>query len=101
MVLTTPLWGDVVVCIGEDDEEVEVTVDPEERNHGKRRTVQDELDAALPMKKRSVPFLKKKGKKKKKSSASVTFDYAEAIESEKRMFSDDDFALETEFEEFF
>ena len=93
--------GDVVVCIGEDDEEVEVTVDPEERNHGKRRTVQDELDAALPMKKRSVPFLKKKGKKKKKSSASVTFDYAEAIESEKRMFSDDDFALETEFEEFF
>ena len=93
--------GDVVVCIGEDDEEVEVTVDPQERNHGKPRTVQDELDAALPMKKRSVPFLKKKGKKKKKSSASVTFDYAEAIESEKRMFSDDDFALETEFEEFF
>ena len=80
--------GDVVVCIGEDDEEVEVSVNPEDRSQGKRLTIQDELDQDVPM-------------KKKKASTSVIFDYAEAIEADKQMFSDEDYTLETEFEEYF
>ena len=93
--------GDIVVCIGEDDEEVEVAVHPEHRSQGRPLTIQDELDQDVPMKKKTVPFLKKKGKKKKKASTSVIFDYAEAIEAEKQLFSDEDYALETEFEEYF
>ena len=93
--------GDVVICVREDDEEIEVAVHPEDRSHGRRQTIQDELDQDVPMKKKSVPFLKKQWKKKKKASISVIFDYAEAIEAEKQMFSYEDYALETKFEEYF
>ena len=65
------------------------------------RTIQDELDEVVPMKSKPVQFLRKKGKKKKRAATPVFFDYAEAIESEKRMFSDEEYALETEFEETF
>ena len=93
--------GDVVICVGEDDKEIEVAVHPEDRSHGRLQTIQEELDQDVPMKKKSVPFLKKKGKKKKKASISVIFDYAEAKEAEKQMFSSEDYTLETKFEEYF
>ena len=93
--------GEIVVYVDQEDEEIEVTVDTEDRSHERLLTVQEELDEATPMKKKAVPFLRKKGKKKKKASTPVFFDYAEAIESEKKMFSDDDYTLETEFGEVF
>jgi len=76
-------------------------LEPEDRSHKRLRTVQEELDEVAPMKSKPVQFLRKKGKKKKRAATPVFFDYAEAIESEKRMFSDEDYALETEFEESF
>ena len=92
--------GEVVVYIDQEEEEVEVAVDSADRSHKRLLTVQEELDKATPMRKKAVPFLRKKGKKKK-ASTPVFFDYAEAIESEKKMFSDDDYTLETEFGEVF
>jgi len=91
--------GEVVICT--EDGEVEEVLEPEDRSHKRLRTIQEELDEVVPMKTRSVQFLRKKGKKKKRAATPVFFDYAEAIESEKRMFSDEDYALETEFEETF
>ena len=92
--------GEVVVYVEEEDEEINGKVDAEDRSHKRLLTVQEELDEATPMKKKIVPFLRKKGKKNK-ASTPVFFDYAEAIESEKKMFSDDDYTLETEFGEVF
>ena len=91
--------GEVVVCI--EEVEVEEVLETEDRSHKRVRTVQEELDEVAPMKSKPVQFLKKRGKKKRRAATPVFFDYAEAIEAEKRMFSDEDYALETEFEESF
>ena len=63
-------------------------------------TVQDELNETVLMKRKVQP-LKKKGKKKKKGSSSKTLTYDEAIKAETQKFSNDDFTLETDFQEFF
>ena len=52
------------------------------------------------MKKKTMPF-KKKGKKKKKGASSRPLSYDEAIEAKVQMFSDEDFTLETDFNEVF
>ena len=90
--------GYVIVFIDENDEEVEFAVEPEDRSHRRLPTVQEELDEVVPMKKKTVSFTKKsKGKKKKKGSSSKPLTYDEAIEAETQKFSDDNFALETDF----
>ena len=53
------------------------------------------------MRKSIQPPRKKGKKKKKKGSASKPMTYDEAIEAETQMFSDEDFVLETDFQEFF
>ena len=90
--------GDIVVAIDEDEEEVEVSVGSGPRS---QPTVQDELDEAAPMRKSIQPPRKKGKKKKKKGSASKPMTYDEAIEAETQMFSDEDFVLETDFQEYF
>ena len=77
--------GDVIVFMDEDDEEVEFAVEPEDRSPRRLPTVQEKLDEVVPM------------KKKKKGSSSKPLTYDEAIEAETQKFSDDNFALETDF----
>ena len=87
----------------EDDEEIEVAVDPEDRSHKRLITAQENLDEVRPLEKKIISFKKKtKGsKKKKKGSSSRPLSYDEAIEAEVQRFSDDDFTLETNFTEKF
>ena len=94
--------GDLVICMDEDDEEVEVAVDPENRSHKRLITAQENLDEVIPLKKKVVSFKKKsKGSKKKKGLSSRPLSYDEAIEAEVQKFSNDDFTVETNFTEKF